>query len=190
MIYGLQSRISDQEMIRPSVWLRVVADDPISRDIWVERQGYWAATICHSISRNNALRGLNFSIFIVTPFRRVELKFKQYVKKFKKDNRISDGNSLFSSKWNNQNIGTIHKFQGKEADVVVVLTGLSGRFSGPAQTIMKNKPNLINVAVSRAKKYIYFVGDDITWREVPYWGTVFEHVSVRPPASHLQTQQI
>lgn len=69
-------------------------------------------------------------------------------------------NLLSSCLLNNKEyvIQTIHKFQGKECDCVIFctvndeITKLSDRFI--------NSPNLINVAISRAKKYLYILISD------------------------------
>ncbi|NIA12406.1 MAG: ATP-binding domain-containing protein [Nitrospiraceae bacterium] len=52
-------------------------------------------------------------------------------------------------------IGTIHKFQGQEAPVVIMSTVVQGNDS---TTFIGVKPNLLNVAISRAKRLFIMVG--------------------------------
>ena len=105
-------------------------------------------------------------------------EFREYCKRLKRSYNVEFETSLFSSAWCYSNVGTIFTFQGKEADVVIVLTGLQGNSTGAAITIVGNKPNLLNVAVTRAKERIYFVGDSNLWKQIPYFNFVFDELSV------------
>ncbi|WP_114858805.1 DEAD/DEAH box helicase [Azospirillum brasilense] len=71
----------------------------------------------------------------------------------------------FPKVWASQSVGTVNTFQGKEADeVVIVLGGKPG-----ARTRMCRKPNLLNVALTRAKRRVYVVGDYGGWSQLPYF---------------------
>ena len=62
--------------------------------------------------------------------------------------------------------GTIHTMQGKEADVIVFVLG--GATKG-ARAWAASKPNLLNVALTRAKEVIYIVGNRENWAGLPYF---------------------
>jgi len=62
--------------------------------------------------------------------------------------------------------GTIHTMQGKEADVIVFVLG--GATKG-ARAWAASKPNLLNVALTRAKEVIYIVGNRENWASLPYF---------------------
>ena len=62
--------------------------------------------------------------------------------------------------------GTIHTMQGKEADVIVFVLG--GATKG-ARAWAASKPNLLNVALTRAKEIIYIVGNQENWASLPYF---------------------
>lgn len=56
------------------------------------------------------------------------------------------------------NIGTIHTFQGKEAPIVFMVLGADCQSSGAASWAV-DEPNMMNVAVTRAKEEFYIIGD-------------------------------
>lgn len=72
-----------------------------------------------------------------------------------------------------KNIGTVHIFQGKENEIVIFVLGCDLNNNGGAHWA-GSKPNLLNVAVTRAKKNLFVVGDSRVWRDVPYFDQLFK----------------
>lgn len=66
--------------------------------------------------------------------------------------------------WVGGRVGTVHTAQGKEAEAVVLLLG--GRTRGAIQWVT-GTPNVLNVAVTRAKRRLYIVGDWAAWMREP-----------------------
>ncbi|GEN71114.1 AAA domain-containing protein [Chryseobacterium lathyri] len=64
--------------------------------------------------------------------------------------------------------GTIHKFQGKEADIVFLVLGSDPKSSG-ARNWASSKPKMLNVALTRAKKRIYVIGNKNLWGQCSYF---------------------
>lgn len=58
---------------------------------------------------------------------------------------------------------TIHTFQGREADTVILLLGAPKASQHRARQWAASPPNIINVAVSRAKQNLYVVGSTASW---------------------------
>jgi hypothetical protein len=67
--------------------------------------------------------------------------------------------------------GTIHTFQGKEADIVFLVLGSDPKSSG-ARNWASQKPNMINVALTRAKKRFYVIGNKKLWASCNYFSTM------------------
>ena len=89
------------------------------------------------------------SIFVITPFRKVCNRLKA-----KRPEGVDESSW---KKFKNSNIGTIHTFQGKEADEVVFVLG-----GGKSNNYFVDS-NMVNVAASRAKRRLYVIGDYGEW---------------------------
>ena len=77
--------------------------------------------------------------------------------------------------------GTIHTAQGKEADIVILVLGSSSAGRRGARAWAASRPNLLNVAVSRAKRRLYVVGSRDRWKGHRY----FEILAKRLPHHRL-----
>jgi len=58
---------------------------------------------------------------------------------------------------NNDSVGTVHTFQGGEKKVIICSTRIHSVYDSP--NFINNKPNLLNVAISRAKELFILVGN-------------------------------
>lgn len=64
------------------------------------------------------------------------------------------------------NIGTVHTFQGKEASVVIICMSASAiRNKMGGIKWVNSKPNLLNVAVTRAKQFLFVMGNVADWQK-------------------------
>jgi hypothetical protein len=68
----------------------------------------------------------------------------------------------------NLHIGTVHTYQGKEQAAIVLVLGGNVNAEGPLNWAAR-RPNLLNVALTRAKRRIYVVGNRERWRSRPYF---------------------
>ena len=65
-------------------------------------------------------------------------------------------------------VGTVHTMQGKEADVVILVLG--GSPAQPAARAFATRtPNLLNVAVTRARRRLYVIGNRSAWASEPHF---------------------
>jgi len=100
-------------------------------------------------------------IFLISPFRNVVRELERIGKSF----------SL-----NDNHVGTVHTTQGKEAEVVIMVLG--GGTAGARDWVNKS-PNLLNVAVSRAKARLYVIGDREDWAKRDNFGIMSRRLSMR-----------
>jgi hypothetical protein len=73
--------------------------------------------------------------------------------------------------------GTIHTAQGKEADVVILVLGSDPTADG-ARDWAAEKPNLLNVAVSRARRRLYVIGNRDVWKGYRYFESLADRLPV------------
>lgn len=90
-------------------------------------------------------------MYIISPFTAVVAGVKDKLK-------AEFNNISVPQNWFNTNIGTVHTFQGKEAKIVYFVIGTDKNTDGAADWAF-SKPNLLNVAVTRAKQEFYVIGD-------------------------------
>lgn len=173
MVYGVPPR-PDFDLLTHSTWLDVGA--PANGEKWNPVEGrYVLATLdtirgrigramdaeladlgpdlpqwaTDSTAREAELtRRVTESVFVVSPFRDVVEGLRGAV-----------GHQLLST---SNRLGTVHTTQGKEADVVILVLGTAADQSGSRNWAAKS-PNLLNVAVTRARRRLIVVGDYAKW---------------------------
>lgn len=103
-------------------------------------------------------------IFVISPFRIVAERMRQRMRA--EATRLESYGISSSDDWINNNIGTVHTFQGKEAKGVILLLGAPSPAQTGARSWATSNVNLLNVAVSRAKQNFYVVGNKELWGDV------------------------
>ncbi|WP_290219112.1 AAA domain-containing protein [Kaistella yonginensis] len=126
------------------------------------------------INEINFIEGLP-DIFIITPFSEISYSlnsflFKHLINEVKKFKEID---SEEMGQWLKSHIGTVHTFQGKQAEGVILCLGLDETTKGAANWASQ-KPNLLNVAITRAKYRFIAIGDKEIWLKQAY----FNHLSI------------
>lgn len=76
--------------------------------------------------------------------------------------------------------GTIHTAQGKQAEIVILVLGSDPQRHG-ARRWAASKPNLLNVAVSRAKRRLYVIGDRQMWATQRHFDVLAHRLPHSPP---------
>ncbi len=139
-----------------SGWINVCGSEnnTAAKDHYVQTQGEKAWKLV--LTAFKKVDGVP-SLFVVTPFTSVKdgfVKFIQRQPEYRDDPNIK--------KWAKKNIGTIHTFQGKEADQVIFLLGCDKNAIPAVKWV---NTNMVNVAVTRAKFRLYVIGDYLVWKE-------------------------
>lgn len=134
---------------------------------WIEKEGEIA---CYIIDRLIHQLGVLPPFFVITPFVSVKQGMIKYINE-KYLIRWSlhlqmDKNKLKFALY--ELIGTIHTFQGKQADMVILLLGGNEQKLG-AISWASERPNILNVAITRAKKLLYVIGSIKLWGNQPHF---------------------
>lgn len=165
--FMINKTIDSDDPIDPckeSCWITYDASNIKSstgKDRYIKVQGQIAFELIQKLRARNA----EFKdIFIITPFTSVAHGFKTYMQSIS-DDIVNWTDKDNKSGWLKDNIGTVHTFQGKEAKVVIYMLGCQsdGTANGAIKWVNANN---VNVAFTRAKEYIYVIGDATKWAEL------------------------
>ncbi|MCL1701568.1 AAA domain-containing protein [Lysinibacillus sp. Bpr_S20] len=133
-----------------------------------EQAEYMAQVVFDKYKDKNKLPNL----FVITPFTAVRDGLKQAIRQ-----KLKPLQDPKLNEWLEKSIGTVHTFQGKEADIVYFVTGTDEQTEGAANWTC-SKPNLLNVAVTRAKKEFYVVGDLKRFSRKNYYDKIIHYMDM------------
>lgn len=153
MVNGVEEREPLQDWPGSS-WFDVRATT--SEGNWIDEEGRLALALLERLRRP---RG---EVVVLSPFRHVVRGLLE----------------LLRSRGLDLHVGTVHTFQGKEADAVVLVLGGSIDREG-ALDWAASRPNLLNVAVTRARRRLYVIGNRSRWRSRPFFSELARRLEVR-----------
>lgn len=137
----------EHQYIGKSAWFHVAdVNPPVNKHVLKEELNLLNQKV-EELIRNGYVK----EIFVISPFSSVA---NACISEFRSRKNIS--------------CGTIHKFQGKEAEVVFLILGGDPKSSG-ARLWASQKPNMLNVALTRAKKRFYVIGNKNLWGSCQYF---------------------
>ena len=149
-----------------SQWINVCGNENGQGDHYVRKQGQMVCNIVNVAFEQAETPNL----FIITPFTKIVSGLKKELRNYAKtrpDSALGKRKEQLYN-WMNANIGTVHKFQGKEANEVVFVLGCDSSSKNSYAVKGFVNSNIVNVAVTRAKFRLYVVGDIQVWKNNPF----------------------
>lgn len=114
------------------------------------------------------------NLYIITPFVEITIKLKELLTNVL-PNKLENVDKKKIEKWIKNSIGTVHTFQGKEANTVYFICGGDEKTQG-ALNWSCSEPNILNVAVTRAKKEFYIIGNYNLLSQKKYYETIANNI--------------
>ena len=151
------------EILGPSAWIDVAG---AAQEKWCPEEGDIVLDLLRRLSGPVAP-----DLYIVTPFVIVAENLRRLVR----ESGVATGWAIDSGRWARERIGTVHTVQGREAEAVILILGAPDPQQSGARGWAGGRPNLLNVAVTRAKERLYVVGNRRLWREAG----VFRSLDIR-----------
>lgn len=99
-------------------------------------------------------------MYVVTPFVIVQDNLRRRLI----ESKVLEGWVDTPSSWVYEHVGTVHTVQGREADTVFFVLGAQMSSQNGARSWAGGKPNLVNVAITRAKASLYVIGNRELWK--------------------------
>ncbi|MET0550748.1 MAG: AAA domain-containing protein [Xanthomonas sp.] len=167
MVYGMPDRHAPDAPPLPvaSCWLDIPGNTE-RRQVVPEQIKFVAELIVRLYRRDGALPRL----YVISPFKAVRQALHDALRGDVWD-AMGNGprpQARPLSDWLRASVGTVHTFQGKEQDTVLMVLGADRQHLGSA-VWASSKPNLLNVALTRAKRRCYLIGDFDVWSTLQYF---------------------
>lgn len=142
-------------LIDRSCWINIDGKEYGNKNHFVPEQGEKAVEmIINSFKKYNGIPDL----YVISPFTTVIKGIKDMVKESVELMEYKEA----VDKWIENYCGTVHKFQGKEAKEVIFVLGCDEKAISAVKWV---KPNIVNVAATRAKFRLYIIGNYNVWKE-------------------------
>lgn len=156
-----------------SQWINVSGNEEKQKNHFVRTQGERVLQLLETAFEQNAKktdpvsREAGPDLFIISPFHTVSEGMRQLLStSLSGEYPILAANRDLVENWlldeQNPHIGTVHTFQGREANEVILLLGCDEHSRKSANWVNRN---IVNVAVSRAKYRLYVIGDVKVWNQ-------------------------
>ena len=144
---------SIRRVLGDSRWIDVrgTADDK-----WSPEEGSAVVELLWQLAR----AGAPADLYIISPFVLVQMHLRQLIQ----TSGVLKGWVADPRDWLKERVGTVHVTQGREAEGVILVLGAPQIDQAGARGWAGGRPNLLNVAVTRAKEVIYVVGNRQLWR--------------------------
>ncbi|EJP6471880.1 ATP-binding protein [Clostridium botulinum] len=168
MIYGTIEKDKSLSS-KNSVWIDCGGASNGGKSHYIKEQGEVIYNIIKTCINENKLPDL----YVISPFTTVVSGLKKRIRKLKDEIDFIDSETL--EEWIKDSIGTVHTFQGKETLTVIICLGVDEDHEGAANWA-SSSPNILNVAVTRAKKKVIIVGNKKLWGDKDYFKDALKEI--------------
>ena len=111
-------------------------------------------------------------IYILSPFKKVAIASGKLIHQNDALSRKAKSRCLDS--------GTVHTFQGKEAEIVILVLGTApGDEGAGARAWAAKTPNILNVAITRARDHLIVIGNLDDWKKHKYFDVLARRLPVK-----------
>jgi hypothetical protein len=149
------------QALGPSSWIDV---DGAADTKWCPAEGDVVVELLRRLARSGVTSP---DLFVISPFRIVA---QEMARRLEREHRLLAELEADPTRWPKDRVGTIHTFQGREAESVILVLGAPAAAQGGARRWAAGTPNVLNVAVSRAKASLYVVGSRGAWSGIGHAG--------------------
>lgn len=165
MFYQTEDPDKSKNFLLPqSTWFDIQGTEKGNKDHSVQQQINFTVKLVEQAIK---IYGEFPDLYVITPFTTINTTLKNALKPlFNKKSQQVNSDENEKKDWLKSNCGTIHTFQGKEANEVLLVLGCDKTSGINAAKWVGSKPNIINVAVSRAKYRLGVIGDYSLWNGI------------------------
>lgn len=150
-----------RDVLGPSRWVDVRGS---AREKYSPDEGEALLSLLRTLLQS----GVEPDLYVVTPFVVVQDELRELVKR----SGLLQGRVQDASEWVYERIGTVHTVQGREAQAVILVLGAPQSTQNGARQWAGSAPNLLNVAVTRAKEALYVIGNRSLWSGAGHFATL------------------
>jgi hypothetical protein len=160
-----------RDVLGQSRWIDV---EGRGQEKWCQREG----EVLMDLLRQLRNAEISPDLYIVTPFVVVQDRMREMLR----SSGLLEGWVENPFAWVYERVGTVHTVQGREAEAVFFLLGAPNVEQRGARGWAGGRPNLLNVAVTRAKEAVYVIGNRTLWKSAG----VFQSLSDFLQSSHSE----
>lgn len=156
----------DNPVLGRSSWIDVVGKP--GPDKWCADEAVALIGMLHKLRES----GAEPDLYVVTPFVIVQDNLRRELVA----SGILDGWVDKPGDWVRERVGTVHTVQGREAGIVFFVLGAQMSSQNGARAWAGGRPNLVNVAVTRAKASLYVIGNRQLWKSAGVFIVLDRHL--------------